>query len=181
MEFFTAYPFCSHRPLRSCCGRGSRNWSSSLSHDNSIFDTEYDRAKVPPYNGNDPPPAPSSLKAFLFPPLSNKVQNKGMRWGTSKVRRGLPPFVSIVRYPGRPAILRMEISLCQEEFFSLSGVSPCIASLIAQGQIHNSTPAIGPTTAGTFRKKFRKSSGKKRSQSVSCNSPREYGWDPQTL
>ena len=39
--------------------------------------TEYDRAKVQPYNGNDPPPAPGSLKALLFPPLVNNVENKG--------------------------------------------------------------------------------------------------------
>ena len=40
-----------------------------------------------------------------------------------------------------------------------------------------------PSTAGTFRKKFQKDSRKmperarKRSQSFSWNSPREYGWD----
>ena len=36
-----------------------------------------------------------------------------------------------------------------------------------------------PSTAGTFRKKFRKDSGRHRkcSQSVSWNFPREYGWD----
>ena len=39
----------------------------------SLFDTEYDRAKVPPYNGNDTPPAPGSPKTLLFPPLLNKV------------------------------------------------------------------------------------------------------------
>ena len=42
-------------------------------------------------------------------------------------------------------------------------------------------PYLGrtPSTAGTFRKKFRKNSGKtpERSQSVSRTSPREYGWD----
>ena len=43
------------------------------------LDTEYDRAKVPPYNGNDPPPAPGSLKALLFPPLLNNVENKGRK------------------------------------------------------------------------------------------------------
>ena len=43
----------------------------------SSLNTEYDRAKVPPYNGNDPPSAPCSLNALLFPPLLNKVQNKG--------------------------------------------------------------------------------------------------------
>ena len=48
------------------------------------FNAEYDRAKVPPYNGNDPPPAPGSLKAPLFPPLLNK----GNARGTSEVRRG---------------------------------------------------------------------------------------------
>ena len=39
----------------------------------SFFDTEYDRAKVPPYNGNDSPPAPGSLKELLFPTLLNEV------------------------------------------------------------------------------------------------------------
>ena len=46
-------------------------------HFETHLDTEYDRAKVPPYNGNDPPPAPGNLKALLFPPLLNEVQNKG--------------------------------------------------------------------------------------------------------
>ena len=54
------------------------NWAS--------IDTEYDRAKVPPYNGNDPPPAPGSLKALMFPPLLNNVQTrerKGYKRGTT--------------------------------------------------------------------------------------------------
>ena len=38
---------------------------------------KYDRAKVPPYNGNE-------LKALLSPPLLIQVQNKG----TQGVRRG---------------------------------------------------------------------------------------------
>ena len=53
----------------------------------SIFDTEYDRAKVPPYNGNDPRPAPGSLKAPLLPPLLNNVQTrecKGCKQGTAR-------------------------------------------------------------------------------------------------
>ena len=41
------------------------------------LDTKYDRLKVPPYNGNDPPPAPGSPKGLLFPSLSNTVENKG--------------------------------------------------------------------------------------------------------
>ena len=45
--------------------------SQKLSQDNgetfpeTSIDTEYDRDKVPPCNGNDPPPAPASLKALL--------------------------------------------------------------------------------------------------------------------
>ena len=56
------------------------------SHDAKI-DTEYDRAKVPPYNGNDPPPALGSLKVLLFPPLLNNVQTrerKGYKRGTAR-------------------------------------------------------------------------------------------------
>ena len=67
-------------------------------------DTEHDRAKVPPYNGNDPPPAPGSLKALLFPPLLNNVQNKGTQGVRARYGVELPPFISIVRYPGRPVI-----------------------------------------------------------------------------
>ena len=54
-----------------------------------IIDIEYDRANVPPYNGNDPPPAPGSLKRSLFPTLFNEVHTKqGNARGTSEVRRG---------------------------------------------------------------------------------------------
>ena len=68
------------------------------------LDTEYDRAKVPPYNGNDAPPAPGSLKAPLFPPLSNEVQNKGTHGVQARYGAELPPIISIVRYPGRPVM-----------------------------------------------------------------------------
>ena len=72
------------------------------------LDTEYDWAKVPPYNGNDPPPAPGSLKALLFPPLLNKGQNKGTQGVQARYGAELPPFISIVWYPGRPVTLGME-------------------------------------------------------------------------
>ena len=72
------------------------------------IDAEYDRAKVPPYNGNDPPPAPGSLKALLFPPRLNKVQNKGTEGVRARYGAELPPFVSIVRCLGRPVILGVE-------------------------------------------------------------------------
>ena len=72
----------------------------------SSLDTEYDRAKVPPYNGNDPPPTPGSLTALLFPPLLNEEQNKGTQREQARYGGELPPFISIVRCPGRPVILR---------------------------------------------------------------------------
>ena len=76
---------------------------------NSLFiDTEYDRAKVPPYNGNDPPPAPGSLKRSLFPTLLNEVQNKGTQGVQARYGAELPPIISIVRYPSRPVILGMD-------------------------------------------------------------------------
>ena len=80
-----------------------------------FVDTEYDRAKVPPYNGNDPPPAPGSLKRFLFPTLLNEVQNKGTQGVRARYGAELPPIISIVRYPGRPVILGMEECLGGEK------------------------------------------------------------------
>ena len=62
---------------------GCFSWEEEL-------DTEYDRAKVPPNNGNDPPPAPGSLKAFLFPSLIDKVQNKGTQGVRARYGAELP-------------------------------------------------------------------------------------------
>ena len=70
----------------------------------ALFDTEYDRANVPPYNGNDPPPAPGSLKRSLFPTLLNEVQNKGTQGVRARYGAELPPIISIVQYPGHPVI-----------------------------------------------------------------------------
>ena len=72
------------------------------------LDAEYDRAKVPQHNGNDPSPAPGSLKALLFPPLLNKVQNKGTQGVQARYGVELPPFISIVQCPGRPVILGVD-------------------------------------------------------------------------
>ena len=70
----------------------------------SQIGTEYDQAKVPPYNGNDPPSAPRSLKALLFPALLNKVGNKGTQGVRARYDAELLPIISIVRCPGRPVI-----------------------------------------------------------------------------
>ena len=56
------------------------------------------------------PPAPASLKALQFPPLLNRVQNKGTQGAQARYSAELPPFISIVLCPGRPVILDMEIS-----------------------------------------------------------------------
>ena len=50
-------------------------------------------------------PRPRSLKPLLFPPLLNKVQNKGTQGVQARYGAKLPPFTSIVRHPGRPVIL----------------------------------------------------------------------------
>ena len=89
----------------------SENWKVAVLIPFPKIDTEYDRAKVPPYNGNDPPPAPGSLKALLFPPLLNKAQNKGTQGVRARYGAELPPIISIVRYPGRPVILVPEYML----------------------------------------------------------------------
>ena len=54
------------------------------------------------------PLSPGSLKALLFPPLLNKVENKGTQGVRARYDAELPPFIPIVRYPGRPVILGME-------------------------------------------------------------------------
>ena len=57
-------------------------------------------------------PSPGSLKALLFPPLFNKVQNKGTQGVQARYDTELPPFMSIVRCPSRPVILGMEVWQC---------------------------------------------------------------------
>ena len=48
-------------------------------------------------------PSPGSLKALLFPPIVNKAENKGTQGVRARYDAELPPFISIVRYPGRPS------------------------------------------------------------------------------
>ena len=54
------------------------------------------------------PPAPGSLKALMFPPLLNNAHNKGTQGVRARYGAELPPFISIVRYLGRPVILGMD-------------------------------------------------------------------------
>ena len=53
-------------------------------------------------------PVPRNLKALLFLPLENKVQNKGTQGVQARYDTELPPIKSIVRRPGHPVILSME-------------------------------------------------------------------------
>ena len=105
-----------------------------------MIHTEYDRAKVPPYNGNDPPPAPGSLKALLFPPLSNEEQNKGTQGVQAKYVAELPPFISIFQYPSRPVILGMHFRELRTPLvhtnFGGSSYGPIIAPMPFPGEIH---------------------------------------------
>ena len=53
----------------------------------SFLDAEYDRAKVPPHNGNDPRSPLVVSKPFCFQPFFSKVQErerKGYKRGTAR-------------------------------------------------------------------------------------------------
>ena len=80
------------------------------------FDTEYDRAKVPPYNGNDPPPAPGSLKAPLFPPLVNEVQNKGTQGVRARYGAELPQSFPLSGTPVVQSYWAWSLHLSLSEF-----------------------------------------------------------------
>ena len=74
----------------------------------------YNRHRIWPGEGSTvqwkwSPPSPGSLKALLFPPLLNKEQTKGTQGVRARYDPELPPIISIVRCPGRPVILGMDI------------------------------------------------------------------------
>ena len=52
------------------------------------IDAEYDRAKAPPYNGNDPRPPPGSLKALSASTPTKQSTKQGDARGASEVRLG---------------------------------------------------------------------------------------------
>ena len=49
-----------------------------------------------------------SLKALLFPPLKNNVENKESQGVRARYGAELPPFIAIVRSPGRRVTLGMD-------------------------------------------------------------------------
>ena len=94
-----------HMPMATAFYRSAKAIFSetrclSLLRELKFFDAEYDRAKVP-----------GSLKALLSPPLLNEVQNKGTQGVRARYHAELPPFIPILRHPGRPVTLGMEFSI----------------------------------------------------------------------
>ena len=89
----------------------------------AIVNTEYGRAKVPPYSGNDSPPSRDGLKRLLFLPQLNKVQNKGTQGVRARHDAELPPFISIVRHLCCPVILGMD-NLANSELPLPHGLAP---------------------------------------------------------
>ena len=77
----------------------------------SLFDTEYDRAKVPPYNGNDPRPPLVVSKSPSVSTSMKQSTKQGNARARARYSAELPPIISIVRYPGRPVILGMDLSV----------------------------------------------------------------------
>ena len=139
---------CSHRcePLSHQCKRLFLHFRTGapnhLSHSplttlGQFVDTEYDRANVPPYNGNDPPPAPGCLKRSLFSNPIKRSTKQGNARGTSEVRRGtssnhfhcpVPPVVQSYRSPNLGDFRVSETSPCSTAARSsahcLGGTSP---------------------------------------------------------
>ena len=121
-----------------------------------MVETEYHRAKVPPYNGNDPPPAPDSLKALLFPTLLNEVQNKGAQGLQARYGAELPPFISIVRCPGRPVLLGKPTGvfgrggvLCDASGPSFLSIFCGIATIAFRPLLVLQACFVGPNSEGT--------------------------------
>ena len=69
-----------------------------------FFDTEYGLGEGSTVQWKRSPPSPGSLKALLFPSLLKEVQNKGTQGVRARYGAELPPFISIVRYPGRAVV-----------------------------------------------------------------------------
>ena len=88
-------------------------WFYPAHHLKSPEPGDFSRHRIWPDEGSTvqwkwSPPSPGSLKAPLFPSLLRKVQNKGTQWVRARYDAELPPFISIIRHPGRPAILGVD-------------------------------------------------------------------------
>ena len=71
---------------------------------------EYDWVTVPRHNGHDPRPSLVVYSPFCFHPYKKKTKYKTRERKGVQARYSaeLPPFISIVRCPGRSVILGME-------------------------------------------------------------------------
>ena len=70
----------------------------------AFFDTECDRAKVPPYNGNDSTSRLEGYKPLCFQTYSDKHKQGDAR-GAREVRRRTSPIHFHRAVPRRPVIL----------------------------------------------------------------------------
>ena len=69
-----------------------------------FFDTEYDRAKVPPYNGNDPPP--ESMKSFTL----------HFDYGTMQTNAThlIAPSLGRCGFPWKKSVYQVQASISQD-------------------------------------------------------------------
>ena len=70
----------------------------------------------------------------------NKVQNKGTQGVRARYGAELPPFISIVRYPGRPVILGMDFCV----FMSLANQGCTLSEFIEQARGARCSLLAGP-------------------------------------
>ena len=92
----------------------------------------------PLHKGNDPLPAPGGLKTLLLPTLLRKTQTKGKQGVRARHDTELPPFMPIVRHPGRPVtlgIVSVSGSVCVWRAFEAGGAEVRIPTRQAEVRI----------------------------------------------
>ena len=78
--WFAKPKVCNRMAFTKTPGSTKTTGSTKTAQTTKQLDTEYDRAKVPPYSGNDPPPAPRSLKgASLSTPIKRSYETRGRK------------------------------------------------------------------------------------------------------
>ena len=83
----------------------------------SIFcETEYERAKVLPYNGNDPRPPLVVYKPFCFHSIKRSTKQVEAR-GASEVRRGTSSIPFLAQHLGCPVIFGMDFLIRTPEIY----------------------------------------------------------------
>ena len=97
-----------------------------------LIDTEYDRVKVPPYNGNDPRPT-LVVKPFCFHAYETKCITRGRKGAQARYDAELLTFVSIVRHLGRSAMLDTKLISGKQIFY----IANILGSMVTLGETFN--------------------------------------------